>query len=301
MNKTVKLFAIAKGSASTEGREIKRYIGVGSVYVKAVNPTKSQLSELFGREQENDPQYLTEIEVNGVKVPAVRLEFIIKTDAEKCNGIDTTQRLAFVLRNQERFNNDGTKLQVIDEYGRTAWVTREQFTSHAIPQYSNGPANITSNYRPCFVGEEALTKFIKAYLNIPNVEKWKDGKVVGLIDTPSDAEVRLDNIAEYFKGNFSELQEILSYQPNNKVKVMFGVKTTDDNKQYQAFYTDMVLKNGVKDYSNLEKDYKDRKNAGAYSTTEFDVCELKEHSNTPSEISATEPVNATPASWFNNR
>lgn len=290
--------AFSKGNVSSEGAEVKRYIGMGSVYVKAVNPNKAQLSELFGRDQENDPQYQLELDINGVKVPAVRLDFIIQTDPEKCGGIETTQRLSFIVRNQERVNKEGTKVQVIDEYGRTAWVTKEQFESHTIPVYSNGPANITANYRAAFVGEEQLTNFVKAYLNIPNVMKYVNNEWK-LIENPSEAESRLDHIKDYFNNDFSELQNLLSYQPNNKVKVLFGVRTTDDNKQYQAFYTDMVLKNGVNDYSRLDADLQERKQNGAYPNVEFEVCPLKEYSNTPSEVSsAAEAPASTPTAWF---
>ena len=71
------------------------------------------------------------------------------------------------------------------------------------------------------------------------------------------------------------MNEILTYQPQNKVKLLFGVRTTDDNRQFQAVYTEMFLKNGVTDYSRLDKDVQERKNAGAYPTTEFEVCDLK--------------------------
>ena len=58
---------------------------------------------------------------------------------------------------------------------------------------------------------------------------------------------------------------------------MFGVRTTDDNKQYQSVYTQMTLKNSVTDYSRLDADVQQRKEAGAYSTTCFEVCDLKEY------------------------
>jgi hypothetical protein len=142
---------------------------------------------------------------------------------------------------------------------------------------------------------------LKNYLNIPSVEKWKDRQVVGLIDNPSDAEARLQCIENYFKGDFSELKEIATYQPNNKFKVMLGVRTTDDNKQYQAFFTEMTLKNSISDYTKLSTRLAERKSVGAYSTTEFEVAELHEYENTPSEVpsvSANTAGTATPSPWF---
>ena len=74
-------------------------------------------------------------------------------------------------------------------------------------------------------------------------------------------------------------------QPNNKVKVLFGVRTTDDNKQYQAVYNQMFLKNNITDYSKLDADLQERKAAGAYPTTEFTVGDLKEHDVESTDLS----------------
>lgn len=290
MSRTNKLFmAVARGKASSDGSDIKRYIGVAPVFVLAVNPSKAKLEELYGNSLDNDPVYIGEAEVGSdkKKVAQVRLDFILQIDGDRCkdsqgNPIEALTRVSFFVRNLYRTNNNGDKVQVIDKYGRTAWVTKEQFEKKEIPMYSNGPANLDKDYRPCFWGEEQLTNFIRAYLNIPNVMKYVNKQWV-LIDKPEEAEVRLEEIANYFKGEFKELEEILTYQPNNKVKLLFGVRTTEDNKQFQTVYTEMFLKNGVTDYSRLDKDVQERKNAGAYPTTEFEVCDLKEY-----KVSATD-------------
>ena len=268
--------AIAKGNKSTEGNSIKRYIGVAPVFVLAVNPNKQELEKLYDTQLENDPEYLSEIELDGKKVPNVRIDFIVKTDSKVCN-IEFTTKIPFFIRKEYRYNRDKTKVQVIDKYGRTAWVTVEQAKNKEIPICSNGqPANIDKDYRPCFIGEEEITNFIRTYLNIPSVMKYVNNTWI-MVDHPEDCEVRLDNILEYFKGNFKELKEILTFQPNNKVKALFGVKTTDDNKQYQSVYTQMFLRNNVSDYSKLDKNLQERLAAGAYPTTEFSVENLREY------------------------
>lgn len=271
--------AFSKGTESKEGNEIVRYTGVAPVFVLAVNPSKEELEKLYDTQLENAPEYLGEIEVgeDKHKVKNVRLDFIVKTDAEKCNGIEFVTKVAFFIRNEYRYNKDQTKVQVIDKYGRTAWVTIEQAKAHEIPMYKNGPANLDKDYRPAYHGEEELTNFIKAYLNIPNVMKYVNNTWV-MVDKPEDCEARLESIADYFKGNFKELKEVIALQPNNKVKVLFGVRTTDDNKQYQAVYNQMFLKNNITDYSRLDADLQERKSAGAYPTTEFIVGDLKEYS-----------------------
>ena len=278
--------AFSKGNVSSEGNSVKRYVGVGSVFVLAVNPNKAELEKLYNTQLENDPEYLGEVEVgeDKHKVQNVRLDFIVKTDAEKCGGIEFTTKVAFFIRKEYRYNRGQTKVQVIDKYGRTAWVTVEQAKAHEIPVYKNGPANIDKDYRPAYHGEEELTNFIKAYLNIPNVMKYVNNTWV-MVDKPEDCEARLESIAEYFKGNFKELRDVIALQPNNKVKVLFGVRTTDDNKQYQAVYNQMFLKNNITDYSKLDADLQERKAAGAYPTTEFTVGDLKEYDVEPTDLS----------------
>ena len=296
--KTNRLFmAFSAGKESTEGGEFKRYIGVAPVRVLAVNPTKSEQEKLYNTTLDKDPEYVGNVNVNGKDVQNVRISFVVRTDEEKC-GIDMTTNVTFFLQNAPRMGAQSGKYQIIDKYGRTAWATEEDIKAKQIPVYSNGkPANIDADYRQAYVGEEELTNFIKNYLNIPNVQKYVDGEWK-LVDNPSECEARLDKIADYFKGNFAELKSIISLQPNNKIKVMFGVRTSEDGKEYQAVYTRMTLKNGVSDYSRLDKDLQEAKQNGAYSTTEFSVCPIKEY-----KIEAT-PVDDLPTApaanpWFN--
>lgn len=277
-NKNYAFMAFSKGTESTEGNIIKKYIGVAPVYVLAVNPNKEELEKLYNKELENGPEYISEIEVgeDKHKVQNVRLDFIVKTDTEKCGGVEFLTKVTFFIRNEYRFNKDKSKVQVIDKYGITAWVTIEQAKNHEIPMYKNGPANIDKDYRPAYHGEEELTKFIKTYLGIPNVMKYvKDTWV--MVDNPEECEARLEHISDYFNNDFKELKEVIALQPTNKVKVLFGVRTTDDNKQYQAVYNQMFLKNNITDYSKLDADVKERKDNGAYPTTDFVVEDLKEY------------------------
>jgi hypothetical protein len=287
---TAKVFmAFAKGSESTDGTIVKRYTGVAPCYVVGVNPSKSELETIYGTTIENVPEYRSSVDVDGKKIETVRIDFIVKTDPTNSNEIDMTSKVALFLRKEYRFNRDKSKVQVIDKYGRTAWVTIEQAKAHEVPVYANGPANLDSDYRPCFVGEEELTNFIKAYLNIPNVMKYVDGKWV-MVDNPEDCVARLDCIEKYFAGDYAELKEVINLQPNNKVKILFGVKTNDDGKQYQAVFTQMFLKNGVRDYSKLSKELEDRKAAGAYPTTEFFIGALKEYTTEATNFTSSTPV-----------
>ena len=297
MNTNFSFMAFASGKVSTEGGEIKRYIGVAPVTLLATTPTKEQLEKIYNTNLDKAPEYTGTQNSNGKDVPYARIDFIVKTDAERANGIDITTKISYFIRKEYRFNRDTTKIQVIDKYGRTAWVTKEQLSNHEIPQYKNGPANLDSDYRPCYVGEEDLTNFIKVYLNIPNVQRYVNNEWV-MVDNPSECEARLDNIDKLFAGDFKELQEIMSYQPNNKIKVMFGVRTTDDGKQYQTAYTQMVLRNGTSDYSRLDKSLQESKDNGAYANVEFIAEPIKEYKIEATPVEDIPDTTPEPTGWF---
>lgn len=283
--------AFSKGNESTEGAPITRYTGVASVFVRGVNFNKSELEKFFGRDIENEPVYVGESDNNGVKVPQVRLDFMVEADKEKY-GIDFKSRVTLFLRRMPRVSKAGKK-QVIDKYGRTAWATEEEIASKSIPVYSNGkPANIDKDYRVAYSGEEDLINFLIAYLNIPSPQKYVNGEwVMNEASKLPDSEAMLEHIEDYFKGDFKEIKTIVSYQPNNKVKVLFGVRTADDGKQYQTCYTRMFLKNSVNDYSRLDKNLQDTKASGALSSSEFDVSELHEY-----KVEATDFTEGAPSS-----
>ena len=274
--------AFAKGKETAEVVSIKRYIGVGSVSIVAVNPNKKELESIYNTTLEKEPEYLSKIETGEGEtrhqVENAKIDFIVKTDpTDTCNnGIDMITKVTFFIRKEYRFNRDKTKVQVIDKYGRTAWVTIEQAKAKEVPVYSNGPANLDKDYRPCFIGEEELTSFIKTYLGIGNVMKYVNGTWI-MRENSADYESRLDKINEYFKGNFKEIADIINLQPNNKIKVLFGVRNTDDGKQYQTAYTQMFIYATSKEYSKLAADLEERKANGAFSSTEFEVCDIKEY------------------------
>lgn len=305
-NKSVAMMAFASGSESKD-RVKKLYIGVAPVFIVGVNPNKAEYEKLFNRTLDDAPVYIGEGEVgpegDRVKVPQIRIDFIVKTDAEKC-GVELTDRITFFLSKAMNFNRDRSKVEVINKYGESTYLPIA-CVEGTEPIPNNMKWYDTSGMRPTYIGEADLTAFIKAFLYIPS-KSYRKGNEVVFIKNPADAEAKLDKIESYFRGDISELKSVIGLQPNNRVKVMFGVKTTNDNNQYQAVYTKKFLKNMVNDYSKLDEDLQARKNAGAYPSVEFLAEPIKEYTVESTDFSSpandplgakSAPANAPWAAW----
>lgn len=279
---------IGKTKESTEGGTFKRYIGVGSSFVLAVNPNKKQLDELMGYESQAEPEY-TGSDDNG---QFARINFIVKTDPKTCNGIEMTNRVSFTLRPNPAYNKDKTKVQVIDIYGNHSWTNVDDAKEGKKLLSSTGlPLRIADKYRMAMQGEPELVDFLKAYLNVGDAFNYVNGTWV-LKEDAADYVFGLEHLKDYFKGDFSEIKEALALQPNNKVKLLYGIRTNEEGKQYTAIATGdgMVLRNGAgaKGLERLEKLILDAKQAGRYASTEFKVQELAEYVVEPTNFSTAE-------------
>ena len=280
--------AIAKGNETKEV-SFKRYTGIGNVNVLAINPTKAELAKL-GREVEEEPVYVTE--KDGVK--SIRLSLYVKPIE-----IDEILTMSFFIRNQRFASKDKGTFQVIDSYGRTAWVTDEQLKNHDIPVYSNGnAASIANNYRPAFSGEDNFTQFVKTYLGIPNLTAYIDGQwVPNPKVTPADCEVRFDHIDRWFNNDIKEAKDAFAYQPNNTIQVLFGVRTDDQNREFQTFFIDKFYR-GIKTVDGkyqsdgfakeLDKISTNPATKDKYANTEFTFGPLKEYSPVATNFEAEE-------------
>lgn len=244
----------------------KRYVGVAPVKIIAINPTLQELQNL-GMNFTEEIQYISKTE-DGVE--QIRIDVWVKTLADKCDGIDTMLKIPFILRKKAIVGSATGKYKIMDIYGQTAWGTKEEITAKQIPQYSTGPANISNKYHVLYDGEEELTMFVRAFLGIPSVTKFVNGMPAGMIDNPGDAEGVLDHIKEYFTGNLNELKEIFfKLAPNNWVKCLVGVKTTDDNKQYQTVFTKAFVSGGSNRYKHLSKILQENLALGRYANVYF--------------------------------
>lgn len=286
INNSYSFLAIGKTQESKETTEFKKYVGVGSSFIVAMNPTKKEFEGIIGRELANELEYVVDTD----KGKEARITFVVKTDPNACNGIEMINRVMFTLRNAPAYNQEQTKVQVIDKYGNVTWTDVETAKAGGkILTKSGNPAKIADSYRMACVGEADLIGFLKAYLCVGDAFNYVNGSWV-LKDNAEDFVFGLEHIKDYFTGNFSEIKEALALQPNNKIKLLYGVRTTDDGKQYQAVATrnGFVLHNsaGSKALARLEKELANAKDNGAYATTEFKVQELAEYNVEATDLSS---------------
>lgn len=290
--------AVAHGSISTEP-QVKRYKGIGAMKILALNPSRAQINAIYGSDNGNteEPVYVAKGKAkdkNGIEQECnqIRLTFYLRTDpAVACNNnIDAIIPVTIFLSKAYSFSNKGgvVKVQVMDRFGRTAWVTEEELKAGAIPEYKiqkgeragqTMKASISEGYRPCYVGEADLVAFVKALLNIPNPTVWDENSKTYFMRPENqlpDCECRFDKVNDYFSGNIKELQEILTYQPENRIKLCFGVRTTSNGTQYQCAYLAMPMKLAVTRFDALERALEEDRKAGRHPSEDYDTTPLHE-------------------------
>ena len=226
----------------------KLYTGYAPVKVLAVNPDKETLEKYFGPQQ-NDPNYISETEINGKSVPQVRVEFILEAKRPNTDESFYT-RLSFFLTKGYTRNKALTKIQVIDNYGRTAWATNEEVEAHKIPVFASGfQAKISKDYRQLIMGEDRLIKFIRALFCLNDPERWDNNQNMFVPRTGDDlarCEGILDKTKDFFNGDYTELVNAVKMAENNTVYVLFGVKTNSDGRQFQTIYNSAFVKKNRK-------------------------------------------------------
>lgn len=223
-------FNASKNASSENYVDVKKYIGVASVNVLAVNPTNALLRQYGWQipEDADEPKYVT---VNNDGKPSARVRFLVQIqdmDEKPVVAMD------FWIRPDVYFNNDMTKCQIIDAYGRTAWASKTEVQKHEIPMLSTGSrANINSDYKPSHRGQAEIVAFLMKYLNVTPLQIFNKDKNEW-VPTKNPGRLTIDNWGALCNGNVSEIKEYVSLQPDNRVKVIFGIRTTEDNKTYQS-------------------------------------------------------------------
>jgi hypothetical protein len=282
-----------------------RRTGIGVAKIVAVNPTMKQINDAFGRDvYTSEPEYLHEVEYDGKKYTMSRVTFLLKFNAEDNNGYDDFHFLTLPITNRIVANADNSKVQVIDEFGRTAWVTTQEFKSKSIPVYSNGPARITNNYHACLRGEENLVNFISTFLCTPNIDVYNKTTGEWQINTRDSAddckkEIPTEDMKKIIAGNVSPIRDYIKDEMDNKVKVLIGVRTdTNDGRKYPVIYDRMFMNQYQTKTTMLERSLAEDLARGRFANTVFKIGPLVDVDTvSPDDLSkpVSVPTATTPA------
>lgn len=244
--------AIAQGNETKETQGgVKLMTGLVPMMVVAVNPSKKELEQIYGRDLEKEPEYMSADEA-GVK--KLRVDFIMKTvinDKLGCNE-EIITKVPFFLEDKPAYTSDGSKVYMLNLYGENACIPVEDAKKNTLPdnmQWYN-----TTKMRPAYRGEIELVGFLKQYLGIPN-RQFKDK----VIPDVSKAEIQLEKIKNYFSGDIKEFVSVVNIRKTTNIVLLAGgVRITDDNKQYQAWYLKKPLKYGTTNLDYIKRDISER-------------------------------------------
>ena len=291
-----------------KGGDFKRYVGLAQSEVVALNPTKKQLEEIYGREIQNEPEYFGTDDETGTKW--ARLDFVVKTDPELNNGIELISHAVFTLRNEMYANKDSSKVRIIDSYGNSVWMDTDAAKAKTVPTSNSGGSIKMSDYRIALRGEPELIDFLRNYFSLPDAFEYANGtwslkKLKHQNElTKEEAEkedlltfescmMALDksDFEKFFKGDVSELRDAIEGRKATEklaATLLYGVRTTEDGKQYQTVCTgyDLTLRKNAnaKAIARLEKQLANAKQGGLYGSIDYRVQELQEYSVEPTNL-----------------
>lgn len=271
----------------TEYVEVPKYVGVASIKIVAVNPNNAKLRSLGWQVPEgaDEPKYIVEKTLDdGTIRKSTRIRFMAQIQDFDDKPIVA---LDFWIRPNVWLNKDGSKCQIIDTYGRTAWATKEELKNNAIPQYASGPAKIAKPYKPSHPGEERLVRFLMKYLVCTPFESYDEnsGKYV---KNANPGQLTIDDWKALCDGNVREIVGYLATRPDNLLKVILGVSQTEDNKVYQTFIDDVFIGNGASpkngEYATASKIIDKLMNDGYHDNYQYSAAPVVPFVITPTEV-----------------
>lgn len=232
-----KNISMVKGNEREEGVVIsQKNVGFALVKLKAINPTREQVNEMLGKEDDKEISYLSKDQDGNDRV---RLSFWLY-----CSEADKYFIHSFNLTNKVRKSRDGIKTQYVNSSCSTAWGETEAdlpvwFTHHVD---KNGNKVEKKKYRPALLGEEELTTLVKSWLG---KLKWKDVETSVFLDTD-----------KLLNEDYSELRQEINGKWDKQFIILTGVRTDENDieKKYQQVYGksflpsdfDEYIKNGMK-------------------------------------------------------
>lgn len=207
------------------------YVGILLAYVEAINPTDAERIEMGVTTQEA-------IDSGRVKPVSYteddgryRLDFWLKGKSE--DGDDIRVRHSVFLKNEENRPSNSGNIQVINKQGKTAYIPEAAFAKGQTPY----PDWFSTPYHRARVGESDLVQFINAWTN-----KKADADAVPL------------DFAGICNGNLKPLHQLLQSPAASYVKVMLGIRTTDEGRRFQTVFPRVIMPAWTVNYERLHKE-----------------------------------------------
>ena len=223
-----------------EAADYSKKVGFDELNVIAFNPTKTELEDLLNISDMKEPSYLGTYQnsATGKEFPKVAISIWLQGKESKA-----LFNVRYNIINEVRKNKDGSKMQFINAVGNTAWAADENELKSLSTEANTKEGSrkfykefISRDYRPALSGEEKLYDFLQKFTNM---------------DTRAlDTELSLDT-KRLFKGNFSELQELLESEFKDNtlcgcatVRAVKPTPTTEDPnpgfKEYQGMFDEFL-------------------------------------------------------------
>lgn len=260
----------------------KLYTGIEAFSVVAVNPTMKELEAMGMTNIVEEPKYINNDDDYTVATIRIMLD-----NNDVLNPIKTS--VNYYITNN-RWNSKTGKVQVINSFGQTTWVTVDDKDVITIPE-NIASWYVTEGVKIAKRGEEDLLSFIKALYNLPTVSKETNK------DSYADSYAFFEenDYKKLFSGDFSEIRNTLLSCPENKVSLLLGVRKSDDSGRLsQVVYSSSPMRSYQKSNTTsldwLVKRVRSTQENGGYATTVFDFNDLslKEFTDnitiTPNEV-----------------
>ena len=275
-------------AAGDESREdsFKLYTGIAPVRIIAINPNVESLRKIFpGRKLDEEIDYSYVNKETGKK-EGIFIHFYVQVNTghkDVVNVVESSEdkiitRVTYLLKHNVMQGSQSGKFQVINDFGETGWMTPEEFDNKTLPEYMQNMGYLKNGMRKAYAGEENLVKFIKTYLNIPNSRSYNASLGSWTTKTGKDlddamAGFSIENLKTIIQGNIKPISDAIKYQPNNQIKLLFGVRTSDDNKQYQDVCAPIPIPMWDTRYTRVTKELENLGNF--YENTDFGDSDFK--------------------------
>lgn len=230
---------MVKGNQASQTSKASKYVGFTKVQLRAVNPTRSELNKLLGKEDVEDDKEIIYLSQDADGNDRVRLSFWLYDEK-----LDNYFVHSFNLTDKVRLSKDGVKTQYINNTCITAWSDVDENLPDWFIAFLDKAGNDVGSkeFRKALLGEEELAILLRSWLGRMT---WRDIQSSVLIDTKA-----------LFAGDYSELQSLIDGDYDTEFVMLTGVRTdeNDSEKQYQQVYGKAFLPKAFADYlGNYEK------------------------------------------------